>query len=527
MRPLAHIQTFFKTYERYFLYLGISLVVVGMPLSNFLMSLSQFVLLGIWLLTGDHKAKLLTLLRHKNAMLLVDLFLVYVFGLFYSSNYAEAWHEIRIKIPLLIFPLIMVWYRLSLKEISLALGLFIIAVLASTTYSFLVYLRWTDFKYQDIREISRFISHIRLSLEVVLALFLLWLFPWPKFRMMRSTQALLSAWFLFYLWISQSLTGLVILSICLLVYLISMLFSPRQTWVKWSVGLLVMAFLTYGIMLFVQEASYYTHLAQKNPVEYPSKTAHGNEYFQDMQSTQVENGHYIWRFVCWKELEQNWESTVKTAFLGKDSLGNPQYATLIRYMTSKGLKKDQEGFQQLNSQDLQNIQRGYTNVRFTKGLSLSRRIYELFWELDAYYKGIPPMKGSVSQRLEFWKVALQTVGSDLWTGKGTGNVQNMMIPAYEKSMLKTHPEYWLKPHQQFLTLAIQFGWVQMAFVLGTLLLLLYRHIKTPVYLYFFLIYLLSFFTEDTLDTQAGITWYIFFQGVFVVWMASIKEPSND
>lgn len=484
------------------------------------MSVSQFVLIGIWLLTGEYKAKLLTLLQNKNAMLLIDLFLVYLFGLFYSTNYADAWHEIRIKLPLLVFPLIFSWYVLEKKQVIYIAILSIISVFLCTFYGFLVYAHLTPIEYEDIREISRFISHIRLSLEVVLSIFLILAFPWPTFKYKTIIQISLLAWFLFYLVISQSLTGLIILGIGLIFFAISTLVSNKNRWLKWGVLTCILVGIGYLSYIFYYEYHFYQNLETKNPTEYPLKTIRGNEYFQDMQSTQVENGHYIWRFVCWKEIEQEWNKISKNTFLQKDNKGNPQYATLIRYMTSKGLTKDIEGFSKLSGQDIQNIEKGYTNVRFTHEHSLSKRIYELFWELDAYFKGIPPMKGSISQRLEFWKVAIQTIGSDLWIGKGTGNVQKMMIPAYEKSLLQKNPEYWLKPHQQFLTLAIQFGWVQSFFVLGTFLLLLYRFWNVPIYPYFFWIFFASFFTEDTLDTQAGLTWYIFFQCFFVLCMGS-------
>lgn len=74
-------------------------------LQFFKTSLSQFFLIGVWLLTGDLKKKLMAFVLNKNAMLIADLFLVYVFGMFYAENMADAWHEVRIEICLIHIPI--------------------------------------------------------------------------------------------------------------------------------------------------------------------------------------------------------------------------------------------------------------------------------------------------------------------------------------------------------------------------------------------------------------------------------------
>lgn len=511
---LSSVKNPIKQFEWELFTIGVLLCVVGLPFSNFLMSLSQFFLIGVWLLTGDLKKKLITFVLNKNAMLIADLFLVYIFGMFYAENMADAWHEVRIKIPLLIFPMVFSWYNFHKKTIQRILSVYILAVTASTLYSFLIYLNLTSKTYTDIREISVFVSHIRLSLNVVLALvFLVWVEfenqPWIKI-----IRLVLGFWLLFYLIISESVTGLVILGVLIIYYLLFSGIKDQKT--KYTIQ--GFCFLLFGFLFYlgIGEWNQFQNLEDKNAKEYPKMSSNGHVYFHDFASTQVENGHYIWRFVCWDEMELWWKNHSNQPFKGIDKKGNPQYATLLRYTTSKGLTKDYTGLNNLKEGDIIAIENGYTNYRFTHNTSLRKRIYEMFWEMDSYFKGVPPMRGSTSQRLEFWKVAINTIKPKLWAGYGTGDVQKMMQPAYKTSLLKTQPKYWLKPHQQFLTFSLQFGILQTIFILGSMLVLLFRFKKSILYVSFFVIYFLSMMTEDTLDTQAGITFYAFFQCFLVL-----------
>ena len=78
-------------------------------------------------------------------------------------------------------------------------------------------------------------------------------------------------------------------------------------------------------------------------------------------------------------------------------------------------------------------------------------------------------------------------------------------------------EWGYRGHQQYLTLWISFGvfgfllamvsWVAPAVITGG-----WRH---PVYLAFAFIFLVSCFTDDTLETQPGATFYAFFQALFL------------
>jgi len=75
----------------------------------------------------------------------------------------------------------------------------------------------------------------------------------------------------------------------------------------------------------------------------------------------------------------------------------------------------------------------------------------------------------------------------------------------------------LRAHDQYLEITVGFGLVGLAWFL---LSIFYPGIKTKkiftyFYFIFWLIFMLSLFTEDTLETEAGATFYAFFNSFFL------------
>ncbi len=506
LKLLQHL----RKYEQKYFFAATIILTIGLPLSNFLMSVSQFILLGVWILTGNISVKLSYYFKNKVAVAISILFWIYVLFIFSSNDLQSALHEIKIKIPLLIFPLVYSYYTLSEKEIIWIFKFFIFSVFAGTLFATGIYLHLLPpYYYKDIREISRFISHIRFSLEIVFAIFLCVYFL--SCNVKNYMYLLLGTWFLWYLFISESLTGLIVLLVS--TFFFSMILLKRSMAnTKYTLFVLVLGLGVFIVPCYIaiQEWRYFRNSNYKEET-LKNLTQHGNKYEHDIKNMQKENGNYIWRNICWLELENGWNIKSSNGFFDKDSLGQPQFSTLIRYLTSKNLSKDAEGLEQLTQEDVKNIEFGITNVRFTNISGFRKRIYETFWELDGYVQGIPPHNGSFSQRIEFWKISLKTIKDKLWFGHGTGNILHAMLIHYQSSGLQDAPKFWLKPHNQWLTWGIQFG------VLGTVVIslsLAYIMLKTfkknLLFSCFLMIQLISMLTEDSLDTQAGVTFFGFF-----------------
>ncbi len=85
---------------------GLVITIISLPLSQFALSVGQFVLVGNWLLEMNFKSKIKSFLSNKAAIILVSLFLLHVAGLIYTTDFNYALKDLRIKLPLLALPII-------------------------------------------------------------------------------------------------------------------------------------------------------------------------------------------------------------------------------------------------------------------------------------------------------------------------------------------------------------------------------------------------------------------------------------
>jgi len=115
------------------------------------------------------------------------------------------------------------------------------------------------------------------------------------------------------------------------------------------------------------------------------------------------------------------------------------------------------------------------------------------------------------QRVELWRTSARLIKDHFWFGLGTGDVKNVFAAKLEldDSLLKN---YGLRPHNQYLTIMLEFG------VFGLLLFLFclfYPSLRQKnffyfLYLTFFIVVVFSMLTEDTFETQAGVTYFAYF-----------------
>ena len=148
----------------YFVYIfALTILVIGMPVSKFLMSLSQIILVCNWILEGGLIAKIKSFSKNKAALILSSLLLLHFIGLIYTSDYDYAFHDIRIKGPLLILPLILSTSKpLSKQIVNVILQLFVGSIIVGTCVSVLILTGVIHRQVLDVRTASIFISHIRL-----------------------------------------------------------------------------------------------------------------------------------------------------------------------------------------------------------------------------------------------------------------------------------------------------------------------------------------------------------------------------
>jgi len=203
-----------------------------------------------------------------------------------------------------------------------------------------------------------------------------------------------------------------------------------------------------------------------------------------------------------------------------DLKGQPIYGTLFRYMTSKGLRKDSVDFSKLTPKDLRNIELGKTNYINRNGLiGKLKSVYENYL---LYQQTKNPNGQSILQRLEHFKTALHILKKDWLFGVGIGDVNVRFQEQYKLDQTKLTTEHRLRAHNQFLTNWISYG------ILGLILtvFVLFYPIFTQKLTFFTLIVSISlifaFFTQDFIETQAGVTIFGLFYGVMINKKKNVK-----
>lgn len=497
-----------------------------MPLSKFLMSLSQIILVCNWVFEGGLKNKLISFKNNKAALIVSSLILLHFLGLIYTSDFGYAFKDIRIKGPLLILPLILSTSKpLSEKYIYTILKFFVAAILVGTLISTLILTGVIHRNLVDVRSVSIFISHIRFALLICVTIFISgYFFYYSTKSISKVIWTVIMLWLIIFLVMTESLTGLSAFCFTILVISIYAIFKSKIKLVKYSAFLFIAL---VGMSIFYVSVQ----MGKADPVvekidfsKLEQTTVHGNPYTHVLDSRLTENGHYIWIYVSEKELEEAWNKRSEIKFSEKDLKGNDIVFTLARFLSSKGLRKDADAVNSLSNEEVKAIERGVVNVTYQNLSSLDRRLHEIAWELDVYKNGGDPNGHSLTQRFEFWKAALGIIKEHLIFGVGTGDIQKAFEQQYDKVNSPLLKEWRLRSHNQYLSITVAFGLVGLIWFLITLFYPMVLMGKTFDYLYvtFLLIAIVSFLTEDTLETQAGVTFYAFFNSFFLFIMKKEK-----
>lgn len=503
-------------------------MVIGLPLSKFLMSLSQIILLCNWILSGDLKTKFISFFRNKAAAVLSSLFLIHFLGLLYTTDYHYAFNDIRIKIPLFILPLILSTSPpLERKTFEFILKLFIGSVAIGTIISTLILTGIYHKHVVDIREISIFISHIRFALLICISIFVcIYLLIGSVDKRYKIFYSIIGLWLFAFLVIMQSMTGIAALLVVAFVLAVYKISISKKKWLKYSAFIFILCLTCIAIYAINKELN---DKIETDVVDYnrlPAYTAHGNLY-KHFKTTKefTENGHFIWIYYCESELKEEWAKRSKIDFYWKDLKGNVLRYTLVRYLTSKNLRKDADGLKQLSDEEIRLIERGVSNVRYKNFSSFRGRLHEIIWEIKRYKESGNANNQSLTQRFEYWKAATGIISDNLLFGVGTGDVQRSFDDQYIKTHSSLQKELRFHSHNQYLTITVAFGLIGLIWFLITLFYPMIRLNKMHDFLYitFFILAAISFFSEDTLETQAGVTFYAFFNS-FLLFTYSFKKP---
>lgn len=542
-----------KLGERLFLGGMISLAIF-IPTSNFMLSVTQFYLIVLWMLAGlDMRAinkmfpekpffnrltsriavsfagiwnniriRFSLFLHNKVAVIMVSMYLLHLVGLLYTSDFQYGFKDIRIKVPILLLPIIFSSIKpINRKQFDTLIWFLTASLMVVTIVGAVKFVR-RDFI--DVRELSVFESHIRVCLCIVFSVFSLLYFMVkrnykPLIKVLTVMVILCLLWFVHILESFISIILIVAICTALIIYFV---IKQKNVFIKVSV-ISLFVFVSISILFYVYKVvDNYLHPERIVVEKLDTHTKLGNPYTLDTINYGIEDGRYIGLYLAKDEMIEAWNE--RSSMKINKEFDNI-YSSVVRYLTSKDLRKDAEGVSQLTSQDIKNIESGIDNFNYIENPGFKTRIMKVLVAYEKYIRDRNANGSSVFQRVEYIKASFNIIREHPVFGIGTGDINNAFINYYEDTNSSLLPQYRLRSHNQYLAITIAFGIVGLLYFLFTLLYPYFSDKRYRNYFYsiFMLILLLSMFTEDTIESQVGVTFFAFFNS-FLVFISPYSQP---
>ena len=471
-----------------------------------------------WVIELDFKRKWKKIIdRNYLPLLLAGLFLVELFWLPFSEDLLIGLNVLRIKLPLLLLPIIVgSASSFKTKEWRTIISAFFVGLLISTAWVYLVSIDILPTKKTSgtIRDASIFMSHLRysslLSLSLLLILFLA-LKKWAN----KMFCLLFGLWLFILIMKFSTLTAVLGLFVALTIGFFIWI-TVENSLNKKIISLFFMTFFmgAAGYLYAVVNEFYHT----KNRVR--SEKTHslnGEKYIFDFNNAFTENGYYLWENIAPKELEKEWNQVSKLSFKGNDKKGQKLKATLYRFLTSKGLNKDSLGLSKLSKEEIKLVESGYTTV--IKYNNFEKRIRSLLYEIEFVKKNTNVNNQTMNQRFVFWKVGKEILLSNPFFGYGPGGAKKEYKKYYSDNKTILTKDNQLLAHNQFITQFINLGAIG-GLIWGFLLIYSFVRVNKELCCLFVPYAILMFFmfmSDDMLEVQAGVTIFSLFGTMMVFY----------
>jgi O-Antigen ligase len=502
-------------------YIGtLSATVFFMPLSVWLLTFFIIAMFLVWIADGG-LMRIADLRKDKIAILIFSgTYFVYLIWMIKTSDLSFGLRELKLKLPLLVFPLVIgLSQPLNKKEIKIILTFFIAGVVLSSIIGIIAYSFGKDISEIDNpRKISPFISHIRLALMTNFSVVCsAWYCVSDTTRKDRFFYLIAAIWLTVFLFLLLSLTGIIIFAVLLIISLFLVVRRSQNFFLKISLILIVAASLISSVLFISGEIkSFYK---KGSGYSYPLKThtINGNPYLHYPDRKDIENGNPVWIYLNEEELRKEWNSRSLIKYDSTDLRNQKLRYTLIRYLTSAGLTKDSAGLAKLRDIDIRYIENGITNILFTRGKPVKSKIYEIIWQIDYWLNGGNPSGHSVTQRIEYLEKGWHLYEDNILLGTGTGDVKHEFINQFRKENSLLEAQFIYLPHNQFLTFLISFGIIGFLIISCSILIpaVMKKVFRSFLFNCFFIIILLSMLGEDTLETHPGVSFFAYFYSLFV------------
>ncbi len=493
-----------------------------MTTSVFFTNLVWVLLLVNWIAQWNWREKFAGFGRNYLLQAFLVLLAVHLLWLFGTDNIAYALYDLQKKLPLFCIPLVILTTAPPNSKEALAIGMcYASTVLVVTIIGVVRFFTIEDLPY---RQIVPYISHIRFGLNVCMTLVL---FIWAAFkfrwRWVGLLGAVLSLWLVAFLMLIRSYTSFAIL----LAYAVVLPLSYRHRMGK-ALRNTTFACIAASLLLVAGLCVHYCHdyyhlrpLSTGNPV---AVTPNGNPYLH-LDDGLIENGNYVHRYICQEEMRRQWNKRSTVSFDSVTSTGWPVYPTLLRYLNGIGVTKDSLGMTQLNESDIAAIEKGIANPVYLQA-GPRKMIYVLCYELENYRCFHSVRDFSVLQRIELWRNAFAVFLQHPFWGVGTGDVPDLCQSRLEATgsvLAKTG----MHTHSQYLNFLLAFGIVGFTVITTFFVRAIIRthSCRRILFTAFLCTVLISFISEDTLETLAGITFTAFFFAILSLRTHSDAQPT--
>ena len=500
-----------------------------LPLSQALVSVGAGVMLFIALIEDSWGNKIKRIKENKILFSLPVIYSIYIISSLVSEKLSSSVYDLQKSLFFLVVPLaFIIGKNLNGRQKKFVFYAFSISVLIST---FVAISNWLLFDNQEVFSVHdvSLISHIRFSFQLILAFWFIVLILQKNVSKLKKKHILFlsigAVYLLGFLVFQQSLTGLIALVGSAFMYLI-LLF--KQVSKQFRIYLFAFLFLLIGIpsayIINAIQKFYDFEIVDQNSID--KQTAKGNLYRHDFNNPMVENGNYVYLYVCQEEMKEEWDKISNVEYDSLDVNGYPLYSTLVRYLTSKGLRKDAEGVHSLDKNDIKNVENGIANIIYAeKKFSLYPRIYQTIWEYYTYKKTGNANQKSFSQRIEYAKAAISIIEQHPWTGVGTGRWKEEFKNFYIQNNSTLREEFYASSHNQYLNYMVKFGIIGFIVIM---FLLVYPVIKTQKYsdrlfLLFLTFMFLANFADSNFESHMGSSFFVFFYCFFMIGESNYFE----
>ncbi len=331
-----------------------------------------------------------------------------------------------------------------------------------------------------------------------------------------------------FLILIESFTGYVVFAALLPISAFLFRKYIKSLILKFIIATILLSTLVYGVYtVYMVKKEFFPTVDFPETSELDAYSDAGHPYLHDESSTLTENGFIIYYYICYDELIREWNRRSTQVITGDSIIIKANL--LLRYMTSKGLRKDSVGVWQLSDEDIKNIENGISNYKLPHQGPIRTRLYKFFWELNVYRNTKDPSGHSLTQRIEYWKTAVYIIKQNFWFGVGAGDVGDAFAKAYEDTNSSLEEQYRLRAHNQFITFWIAFGLLGFLLFIFSLAYPFFfaKYRRNILYIGFMFIFLLSMLNEDTLETQVGVTFYAFFNALILFVIQPAVNGKSD